>query len=291
MLQESHLAEMRQTEVLPSGTSSYLELLKIVLTDYHPAIKTELYSLEQVKDTWKIRALKQLDKLLKTRNFTISKVKTVLPEIRENGYDWPANAYTMVGINRLTNIEHCIKSILQRNIKGDFVEAGIWRGGAVIFMKAVLKELAIKERRIWVADSFRGLPKPSKNFAADATNKLYLEKILSVSKAAVKNNFSRFGLLDSSIIFLEGLFKETLPVAPINKIALLRLDCDMYESTITVLNNLYQKVSDGGFIIVDDYHSFKECKLAVDDYRKEWGIEEPIIEIDKEAVFWKKNRN
>jgi O-methyltransferase len=271
-----------------SPPSPYLELMKIVLTDYYPSGKTELYSLQQLKKTWKISLLKNLDKLLRTRNFTIRKIKNVLPETRQNGYDWPADAYTMVGMNRLTNIEYCIRYITNNNIEGDFVEAGIWRGGSVMFMKAVLNELGINDRKIWAADSFNGLPKPDKNYPADSKNTLYLEELLVASLPEVKNNFERFGLLDSNIIFLEGLFKRTLPSAPIDKIALLRLDCDMYESTITSLGNLYFKVTTGGFIIIDDYHSFNECRLAVNDFRKEHGIEEPLIEIDKEAVYWQK---
>jgi O-methyltransferase len=157
-------------------------------------------------------------------------------------------------------------------------------------MKAVLNELGINDRKIWAADSYNGLPKPDKNYAADTENRLYLEKILVASVEKVKNNFKRFGLSDSNIIFLEGLFKETLPNAPIDKIALLRLDCDMYESTLTALNNLYQKVIGGGFIIIDDYNSFNECKLAVNDFRKEYEITEPLIKIDKEAVYWQINK-
>ena len=272
-------------------TSPYLELMKVVLTDYYPSKKIEHYSLEQLRQTWKIKILKLFDRLLRKRNFTIYKIKTILPENRANGYDWPANAYTMIGINRLTNIEDCIKSIISNNIEGDFLEAGVWRGGAVIFMKAVLHDLGVNNRKIWAADSYKGLPEPNKMYSADAENKLYLEKILVVSLEEVKNNFSRFGLLDSSIVFLEGLFKNTLPNAPIKKIALLRLDCDMYESTLNALNNLYHKLSDGGYIIIDDYNAFEECKLAVNDFRLKYGIEETIIKIDKEAVYWQKSKD
>ena len=265
--------------------------MKVVLTDYYPSKKIEHYSLEQLRQTWKIKILKLFDRLLRKRNFTIYKIKTILPENRANGYDWPANAYTMIGINRLTNIEDCIKSIISNNIEGDFLEAGVWRGGAVIFMKAVLHDLGVNNRKIWAADSYKGLPEPNKMYSADAENKLYLEKILVVSLEEVKNNFSRFGLLDSSIVFLEGLFKNTLPNAPIKKIALLRLDCDMYESTLNALNNLYHKLSDGGYIIIDDYNAFEECKLAVNDFRLKYGIEETIIKIDKEAVYWQKSKD
>ncbi len=271
--------------------SPYLELMKVVLTDYYPSDRIEFYPLEQLRQTWKIKVLNPFDKLLRTRNFAINKTKTILPEIRANGYDWPANANTMIGINRLTNIEFCIRAIVTNNTAGDLIEAGVWRGGAVIFMKAVLNELAVTNRKIWAADSYNGLPKPDKNYAADAENKLYLEKILVASVEEVKNNFERFGLLDSSVVFLKGLFKETLPIAPIDKIALLRIDCDMYESTTEVLSNLYHKVSVGGFIIVDDYNSFNECKLAVNDFRKTYGISEPLNEIDKEAVYWQKRND
>jgi len=273
---------------MKANISPYLELMKVVLTDYYPEAKLEYYPLEHLRQTWKIKILNTAGNLLKTRNFALCKTKVVLPESRANGYDWPANAYTMIGVNRLSNIEFCIKDILVNNIAGDLVEAGIWRGGSVIFMKAVLNEMSVSDRKIWAADSFEGLPKPDNNYIADKKNKLYLENILSVSIEEVKNNFKRFGLLDSGIIFLKGLFKVTLPTAPIDKIALLRLDCDMYESTINVLDNLYQKVQPGGYIIVDDYNSLKECKLAVDDFRNALNIDEPLKEIDKEAVYWQR---
>ncbi len=268
------------------NTSPYLELLKIVLTDYYPTNKIEFHPLKQLKHSWKINILNHLDNILRFRNCAITKIKNVSPEIRKNGYDWPANAYTMIGINRLTNIELCIRTLVRQNIKGDLVETGVWRGGSVIFMKAVLRELAITDRKIWAADSYNGLPKPNKNYHADTHNKLYLENILVASVEEVKNNFKRFGLLDSNIIFIEGLFKDTLPIAPIDKIALLRVDCDMYESTINALSCLYQKVVKGGFVIIDDYNAFNECKLAVEHFREMQGIIEPIIEIDREAVYW-----
>jgi hypothetical protein len=271
--------------------SPYLELMKLVLTEYYPSIKTEFHQLGQVKDSWKINLIKLFDRLLRTRNFAVVKLKTVWPDNRMNGYDWPANALTMVGINRLSNIEFCVRTIIAERIAGDLVETGVWRGGAVIFMKAVLNELSVSDRKIWAVDSYNGLPHPDKNFQADADNKLYLEKILIATLEEVKNNFNRFGLLDSEIVFVKGLFKDTLPVAPIDKIALLRIDCDMYESTMNVLCNLYCKVTIGGFVIVDDYNAFRECKLAVDDFRQTNGIYETIIEIDKEAVYWRKMKD
>src|SRR5436309_1924061 len=75
------------------------------------------------------------------------------PAARENGYDWPARAQTMIGMKRLRNILFCAQSVLNENIPGDFMEAGVWRGGATIFMRAILEAYADQSRSVWVADS------------------------------------------------------------------------------------------------------------------------------------------
>jgi O-methyltransferase len=114
-------------------------------------------------------------------------------------------------------------------------------------------------------------------------------KNLAVSLDEVKNNFSRYGLLDQQVIFLKGWFKNTLPDASIHQIAVLRMDGDMYESTIDALNNLYSKVSVGGFVIVDDYNYIDSCKQAVNDFREAHGIQDEIITIDWTGVYWKRS--
>lgn len=270
-------------------TSNYIELLKKTLIDYGNIDSYEYYPLNIVNPNWKTAILFQLDKLLRTRNFIISKRKLVIKENRINGYDWPANAMTMIGLNRLNNIEYCIHSIINDRIEGDLLEAGVWRGGATILMRAVLKELNITNRNVWVADSFMGLPKPNKkSYKPDEGNKLNSLKILKVELEIVKQNFEKYDLLDDQVKFLVGWFKDTLPKAPINKLALLRLDADMYESTYQALENLYPKLSIGGYVIIDDYNAFQNCKLAVDDYRKKFNINDSIIKIDKEAIYWRK---
>lgn len=269
--------------------SLYIELLKKTLIDYSKINSYEYHPLPIVNSNWKTVSLFPLDKLLRTRDFAICKLKYVSEVKRLNGYDWPANAYTMIGLNRLNNIEHCMYSIINDNIQGDFIETGVWRGGATILMRAILKELEITDRRIWVADSFRGLPKPDPiKYEADKGNKLYSIKILVATLDEVKSNFKKYDLLDKQVVFLEGWFKDTLPKAPIDKLALIRLDGDMYESTIQAMTNLYPKLSIGGYVIVDDFNAFPNCKQAVVDYRKRNNIKDTIIEIDKEAIYWRK---
>ena len=269
--------------------SDYIELLKKILIDYQNIENYEYHPLEIVNPNWKTALLFPLHRLLKKRNFAISKIKYVNRHERLNGYDWPANALTMIGLNRLNNIEYCIRTLLKDKIEGDFVETGVWRGGAAILMRGILKELMIKDRVVWLADSFEGLPKPnSKVYPADKGNDLYKLRILSCSLKDVQNNFKAYGLLDEQVQFLQGWFKDTLPIAPIKKISLLRLDGDLYESTHLALKHLYPNLSSGGFVIVDDYNAFPFCKSAVDEFRREFKINESIIEIDKESIYWRK---
>lgn len=96
--------------------------------------------------------------------------------------------------------------------------------------------------------------------------------------------------MDEHVKFLKGWFKDTLPNAPISKLSLLRLDGDMYESTMDAITVLYPKLSIGGYLIVDDWGAVAGCKKAIEDYRKENNITEPIIEIDWTGVYWRKER-
>ncbi len=109
---------------------------------------------------------------------------------------------------------------------------------------------------------------------------------MAVSLDEVKGNFGRYGLLDDRVLFLKGFFKDTLPSASISKLSVLRVDADLYESTRDVLENLYPKLSVGGYAVFDDYRNLPECKRAVDEYRQVHGISEPIVEIDTRAVYW-----
>ena len=155
----------------------------------------------------------------------------------------------------------------------------------------LLKENKITDRIIWVADSFEGLPRPNKNYTSDIGDKHYSYKQLKVSIEEVKSNFDKYNLLDNQVKFLKGWFKDTLPVAPINKLAVLRLDGDMYESTTDCLENLYPKLSVGGYLIIDDWGALPSTKQAVIDYREKNEITEKIIPVDWTGAFWKKEKH
>ncbi|OJU26262.1 MAG: hypothetical protein BGN89_05530 [Alphaproteobacteria bacterium 64-6] len=179
--------------------------------------------------------------------------------------------------------------VLRAGIPGDFMETGVWRGGAVMMMRAVLKAYGITYRRVIAADSFAGLPPPSEGVAPDAGAEFHTWADFAVSLADVKANFARYDLLDEQVVFLEGLFKDTLPTAPVSELAVLRLDGDMYESTRDGIVNLYPKLSRGGTLIADDYHLFEAHRAAIDEYRAAHGITDPIIRIDEFGAYWVKS--
>lgn len=208
--------------------------------------------------------------------------------MRENGWDWPHKAFTMIGLKRLNNIQFCVEDVLRNNVPGDLIETGVWRGGATIFMRGILKAYGDTQRTVWVADSFCGLPEPNSNYPADKGDGHHIIKFLAVSLDEVKNNFDRHGLLDSQVQFLKGWFKDTLPHANIKQLAVMRLDGDMYESTMDALNNLYPKLSINGYVIIDDYGCLANCRKAVDDFRAKHNITDEINIIDTTGVYWKK---
>ena len=212
-------------------------------------------------------------------------------EIRRLGWDWPDEAETMIGMVRLDCIQDCVETALRDNIPGDLMEAGVWRGGAVILMRGILAAYGDANRQVWAADSFEGLPPPDPtNFSQDLTDDLSIHKELAVSLEEVKSNFARYGLLDDQVHFVKGWFKDTLDDAPIESLAVLRLDGDYYESTIQILESLYHKVSPGGFVIVDDYLHLETCRQAVDDFRTAFSIDDEIIEVDWNSVYWRRPR-
>ncbi|MBB5159508.1 TylF/MycF family methyltransferase [Saccharopolyspora phatthalungensis] len=209
---------------------------------------------------------------------------------RIEGRDWPSAAHTMVGLKRLDSLHECLNRVLADNVPGDFIETGVWRGGVCIFMRAFLAAHECTDRTVWVADSFEGFPD-----VAQGSHELDREipfqeanEVVAVPLATVQDNFNRYGLLDSQVKFLRGWFKETLPRAPMTRLALLRLDGDLYESTADGLENLYPKLSPGGFVIVDDY-ALPSCRQAVHEFRERNGIQDPIENIDYTGVFWRRS--
>jgi O-methyltransferase len=210
---------------------------------------------------------------------------------RETGADWPLNGTTMVGLRRLDHLQRCVEAIVRDDVPGDLIETGVWRGGASIFMRGVLAALEDEQRLVWLADSFQGLPKSRpEEYPADAgSDEHFVFDYLAVSEREVRQAFERYGLLDDRVRFLPGWFSDSLPpLRGTRRWSLLRLDGDMYESTIVALESLYPDLSPGGFVVIDDYGAIPQCRQAVEDFRRANGISDPIEEIDWTGVSWRR---
>jgi O-methyltransferase len=265
----------------------YIELLKRVLTRYGFS-----------DDDWRelhltrppLSVLQPVLDMLRKRGLVIGRAHKYDKRHRACGLDWPVHAETMVGLRRLDNLHECIRTIIRDNVPGDLVETGVWRGGASIFMKGVLTAYG-ETRDMWLADSFEGLPAPDEaNFPSDKGWRFDKASwYLAVSEDEVRENFKRYELLDEHVKFVKGWFRDTLGSLPATRIALLRLDGDLYESTIQALEPLYPRLSAGGYCVIDDYGAVKGCEEAVHDYRAKHNITEPIVDIDGSGVFWRKS--
>jgi O-methyltransferase len=279
---------MAEPSVLTRDPSQlYLELLKKTLT--RTIAPREFERVAPYGRGLGPAAKRWLLNRLGDRGLVLVTTAAVDPHTRAEGRDWPVDGETMIGMRRLDNLQLCITDVVANGVPGDIVETGVWRGGAMIFARAVLETLGDTQHLVWCADSFEGVPPPDpETYPADRDDLNHTYRQLAVSLEEVRSNFRRYGLLDDRVRFLPGWFRDTLPTAPIERLAVLRLDGDLYESTIVALDALYPKLSVGGFTIVDDYGAAPGCRQAVEDFRRDNGVGDPLHEIDWTGVYWER---
>jgi hypothetical protein len=257
-----------------SMRAAYLELLKLALCDLVGASTLSVMKSGHGRET---------DGRIFSRELSGAELG-----LRSKGVDWPWSGLTMVGLTRLDDLQQCVESVVADGVDGDLIEAGAWRGGASILVRATLDSLGADDRTVWVADSFRGLPPPDRErFPEDRELDLSPLDYLAVPIDEVRGYFARFGC-EHGVRYLEGLFADTLPTLIGHRWSLVRLDGDTYESTWVGLDSLYPGLSAGGYVIVDDYLLIDECRRAVDDYRREHGITEPIEDVDWNGIRWRR---
>jgi O-methyltransferase len=278
--------------------SLYLDLLKKNLCDYlnidnpyangvPPQYWWKKSALKNIRNKWIVNFLRRSKMMvLKEDGYNLEERR----ERRLNGIDWPLmQAQTMVGMARLDNLQKLLEDIVEKGVKGDVIETGVWRGGASIFMRAVLKANDITDKMVWLCDSFEGLPKPEPDkYPADIGDAHYTYDFLSVSQETVAANFKKYDLLDDKVRFVKGYFEHTLSDVAADKFCLLRLDGDMYSSTLVALEALYPKLMSGGYIIIDDY-ALEPCAKAVNDYRESNNIIATIVQVDSSSIYWCKH--
>jgi len=268
--------EIRAAGARPEGEAlrtAYLDLLKLALCDLVGAGTRTV--------TW------TADRRIFSRQLTGDQIKW-----RAGGRDWPENALTMVGLRRLDDLQACVESVVRDGVDGDLIEAGAWRGGASILMRATLDTLGAEHRTVWVADSFQGFPEPEEGGAADDRDlELQLNEYgyLAAPVEQVREHFARFGC-ERGVEFVPGFFEATMPSLRGRRWSLIRLDGDTYTATRVSLDALYPSLSLGGYLVIDDYHEayLPQPRRAVNDFRREHGITEPLEQIDTAGARWRR---
>ncbi len=189
----------------------YLDLLKKCLSRFAFAEKYSLIPPSTRQRHLRHAAYRVVYRLLTQRGFAFVRLNRFDPDLRREGRDFPADAETMIGLKRLDQLHDCIASVVRRRrCPADLLEAGVWRGGTAIFMRAVLEAYGDEDRTVWLADSFEGLPKPDPTYPADSGDRMFEATGFAVSVDEVKANFRRYGLLDDRVRFIKGWFKDTL---------------------------------------------------------------------------------
>ena len=193
---------------------------------------------------------------------------------------WP---YTMTGVERITSLIDAVRYCVRRDIPGDFAECGVWRGGSVLAMVLTLQELGADDRRIHLYDTFEGMTRPTEHDtssydspALDAWNEregritdawwagFFDPKVQN--DEVVRDLLVSAGYRADLLELVKGPVEETLPAAAPERLALLRLDTDWYESTKHELAHLYPRLSPSGVLIIDDYGHWDGARRAVDEY-------------------------
>ena len=208
---------------------------------------------------------------------------------RTEGRDSPApeRAQTMIGLKRLDNLQACVETVLSEGIPGDLIEAGVWRGGAAIFLRSVLKAHGDRDRIVWVADSFAGYrPAELRLEANHSSDPHFATGEPAVAIDTVMDNFQKYGLLDGQVRFVKGFFNDALPSAGIGELALVHLSTATYPSTMDSLMELVPKVVPGGFVVVDHYAA-SGCRRAVGEFRRSQNMSDALIQVDWSGVYWR----
>ncbi len=209
---------------------------------------------------------------------------------------WDAvSPYTMTSQERVANLEYAVRYLITANIPGDFVECGVGAGGSMMVVALTLLELGVDERRLLLYDTYRGMAEPSAediSILGKPAKRKYARKTRdgrctwhNFPRAEVAANLALTNYPHSRLVFIEGLVQATLPQNDSDRIALLRLDTNLYESTRAECEHLYPKLARGGVLIVDDYFRWLGQRKAVDEYLRAQRQHVLLVRIDDHSAM------
>lgn len=223
--------------------------------------------------------------LLKRRKgFFVSHPRKLLlyPQIRK------VFPYTMLSYPSLCQVYDFVRDIERQNLEGDVVEIGCWKGGCAAFMGWTVKRYG-GTRKVWAFDSFKGLPEPTKEDGGVWTSRRAIKQgQKGAFQARAEDVQSISHRMAADVIVTPGFIEDTIPATSIEKIALLRIDVDLYEPTKHTLELLYDRVVDGGYVIFDDYASWAGSRQAIYEFFVEHKIYPNIMSHTYGPAFFRK---
>ena len=188
---------------------------------------------------------------------------------------------TMTSLDNMYSLYTSVKYIVEAGIEGDLVECGVWKGGSAMLIAETLLLLGDHERKIYLYDTFEGMPEPDdidvKIRTHTSGKEMWKEKQQSGGWAVagedeVRKNLEKTKYPKENFVFVKGKVEETIPGVKPQKISILRLDTDWFSSTYHELTHLYPLLNKGGILIIDDYGSWSGSKEATDKYLFENNI-------------------
>lgn len=200
-----------------------------------------------------------------------------------------AKPFTMTSIERAVSLIQAVKYVVENKIEGDFVECGVWRGGSMMIVALVLQQLGVTSRKLYLYDTFEGMPAPSENdvdFQGTAAAEVFKEIAETpegwcyADQQDVLRNLHATDYPKDRIFLVEGKVEDTIPATLPEKICLLRLDTDWYDSTRHELVHLYPNLSENGVLIIDDYGHWQGARKATDEYFSEMKFKPFLQRID-----------
>ena len=188
--------------------------------------------------------------------------------------------FTQTSRERIVTLADAVEYVVRREIPGDFVECGVWMGGSAMVIAKTLLRLGVRDRRIWLYDTFGAMPQPAdherdvnRDFAGRLPERVQADAPYGEYVPLVRGNVESTGYPADRITCVSGMVEETIPGEIPDGIALLRLDTDWHSSTAHELEHLYPLLAAGGVLIIDDYGHFQGARKAVDEY----FAENPIL--------------
>ena len=228
---------------------------------------------------YELRAVPSPPKLRAFRAIWHQSLKEIYPDVTEREWDifFKVREFTLLSIERVVANIRAVDYVLRRNIPGEIVECGIWRGGSTMAMALAATE---HPRNIWMYDTFTGMTDPTEvdvNFRGKSAFTRMKEDAQTDQRVRgsvyclatleeVRANMQSTGYPNEMLRFIKGPVEKTIPENLPEKISLMRIDTDWYESTRHELEHLFPRLAPGGVLIVDDYGFWKGSRKAVDEY-------------------------